>query len=136
VNRTILKALLVKEEGLRLKPYKDSRGNATIGVGRNLDAEGITEDEAKMLLDNDISALWKLMPGLTPSFGSLDDTRQHVLISMAFNMGVGNLRLFTKMLAAIEARDFETAATEMLSSKWAKEVGDRAIELAAMMRVG
>jgi lysozyme len=136
MNRTILKALLVKHEGLKLKVYKDTAGKLTIGVGRNLTDDGISEDEARMLLDNDISTMWKLMSGLTPSFGSLDDARQHVLMDMGFNMGIGNLRLFTKMLTAIEARDFETAATEMLSSKWAHEVGDRAIELAAMMRVG
>jgi lysozyme len=136
MNRTVLKALLVKHEGLRLKPYTDTVGKVTIGVGRNLTDDGISEAEARMLLDDDITAAWSRLPSVVRCFGSLDDTRQHVLLDMAFNLGVDGLRHFVKMLAAIEARDFAKAADEMLASTWAKEVGDRATELAQMMRVG
>jgi lysozyme len=135
MNRTQLRALLVKHEGERLKPYRDTVGKVTIGVGRNLDDDGISADEATVLLDDDINRLWHELPGAIACFPSLDDVRQHVLMDMAFNMGVAGLLKFTKMLAAIEARDFSTAADEMLSSAWAREVGARATELATMMRV-
>lgn len=134
MNRTILKALLVKHEGLRLKPYKCTAGKLTIGVGRNLEDVGITEDEARDLLDNDINRLHSAIPSVVPCFGSLDETRQHVLLDMAFNLGLAGLGKFTKFRVALEARDFEGAAREMLNSAWAAQVGERSQELAKMMR--
>lgn len=138
MNRSALKALLIKHETVNgrpnLKPYTDTKGKLTIGVGRNLTDDGISREESDFLFDNDLNEVFKVMPGITPSFGSLDDTRQHVLMDMCFNMGPQRLRGFTKMLAAIEARDWPTAADEMLASAWAREVGQRAIDLATMMR--
>ncbi len=137
MNRTILKTLLVKHEcvggKIPLKPYPDTVGKLTIGVGRNLTDDGISADEAQLMLDNDIHECVARLPSICRSFGSLDDTRQHVLIDMAFNLGIDGLRKFQKLLACVEARDFTGAAREMLDSAWAKEVGDRANELAAMM---
>ena len=49
-----LKAQLTRHEGLRLKPYRDTLGHLTIGVGRNLSEVGISEAEAIALLDADI----------------------------------------------------------------------------------
>jgi len=120
---------------LRLKPYLDTATppNITIGVGRNISDDGISADEAHILLDNDIHECVARLPSICPAFGSLDDTRQHVLIDMAFNLGIDGLRHFQKMLSCVESRDFVGAAREMLDSTWAKEVGDRANELAAMM---
>lgn len=134
MNRTVLKAMLVKHEGLKLKPYKCTAGKLTIGVGRNLDDVGISEDEARDLLDNDINRLHAAIPAVIPCFGSLDEARQHVLLDMAFNLGLSGLGKFAKFRAALEARDFEGAAREMLASAWAGQVGERAQTLAKMMR--
>lgn len=137
MKRGALKVQIVKHEGLKLKPYRDTVGKLTIGVGRNLDDRGISADEAAMLLDNDIDAVWKELSAALPGvFTSLDDTRQHVMLDMAFNMGVPGLMKFQKMIKAVAARDFALAAVEMLDSKWAKQVGERADNLAAMMRNG
>src|SRR5713101_3726055 len=87
VNRTALKLLLVKHEGLSLKPYRCPAGKLTIGVGRNLDDRGISEDEAAMLLDNDIRFVWKELSRVLPGFTLLDETRQNVLMDMCFNLG-------------------------------------------------
>ena len=46
-----------KHEGLRLYPYNCSEGKLTLGIGRNLDDRGITEEEALYLLNNDIEAV-------------------------------------------------------------------------------
>lgn len=138
MNRTALKVQLVKHEGLRLKPYHCTAGKLTIGVGRNLDDKGITEAEAAALLDNDINEVWKECSSRLAAFGfgALDDARQHVLLDMAFNLGVPGLLRFKKMLDAIGRRDFDAAAREMLESQWARQVGDRAVELAQMMKDG
>lgn len=134
MNRLKLKVLLLRHEGKRSKPYNDTAGKLTIGVGRNLTDEGLSDDEITLLLDNDINRVFQELPSIVPSFGSLDETRQHVLMDMCFNLGAPRLLKFVSMLAAIEKRDFGAAADAMLDSLWAKQVGGRATELAAMMR--
>lgn len=136
MNAARLKLQLVRNEGIRLKPYLDTAGKLTIGVGRNLDDVGITNLEAKMLLENDIERVESDLRVHLPLYSSLDDVRQRVLMDMAFNMGVEGLLGFRKMLAALAAGDVATAKVEMLNSTWAKQVGIRAIRLAEMMETG
>lgn len=133
---TALTEELTRDEGLRLKPYKDSVGKLTIGVGRNLDDVGITAEEAKSLLSNDIQRTIVALDTAIPWWKGLDSVRQRVLVNMAFNMGVGKLLGFKNTLAAIQAGKFEDAATEMLDSTWARQVGARAQRLALMMQKG
>jgi lysozyme len=45
---------LVRDEGMRTKPYHCTAGKLTIGVGRNIEEVGITEEEARYLLENDL----------------------------------------------------------------------------------
>ena len=134
MNRTLLKASLVKHESLRLRPYVDSAGKVTIGVGRNLTDVGVSDDEAALMLDNDINKALAFCRTHIDCFGSLDSARQNVLVEMAFNLGGAGLMQFTKMLAALEKRDFAAAAESMLASAWAKQVGQRAVDLAAQMK--
>ena len=130
------KAILKKHEGLRLKPYRDTVGKLTIGYGRNLDARGITTDEATEMLEADIYSAIEDLRGSLPWFDDLDETRQVVLVDMAYNLGIAGLLKFKRMLAAVETARWEDAAAEMLLSKWADQVGGRAAELAEMMRAG
>lgn len=131
-----LRTLLIKHEGLRLKPYRDTRGKQTIGVGRNLDDIGISELEAMMMLANDIEAVNKLAFATFSWLKSISAPRQDVVLSMMFNMGLGGFKEFKKMIAALVSGNYETAADEMLGSHWASQVGERARELASMMRTG
>jgi len=128
--------LLVKHEGCRYKPYKDSVGKLTIGVGRNLDDIGISEKEAADLLWNDIRRVVGSVWNNFHWIDKLDLIRRNVIYSMVFNLGVGRVRGFKRMIKAIDNEDYALAAFEMLDSKWAKQVGSRAIELSEMMRVG
>jgi lysozyme len=121
---------------LRLKPYRDARSKLTIGVGRNLDDVGITRAEALMLLDNDIATVRRDVKRAFPWFAGLDPVRKDVVLDMVFNLGLPRFLRFEKTIAAIRAGDWESAAREMLKSRWANEVGKRATELAAMMGRG
>jgi lysozyme len=125
-------------EGLRLKPYLDTVGVLTIGVGRNLEDKGISESEAMLMLDHDIDDAILDVQAVTgrPTFLKLNGPRRAVLINMAFNLGRTRLRSFKNMLRCVEQGDFEGAAREMLDSKWAVQVGQRAVELADIMRTG
>lgn len=136
MNRLALKARLIRDEGLRLKPYKDTVGKLTIGVGRNLDDRGISVDEARILLDHDIDDHENELRAKWPHYDKLDDVRQEVLLNMAFNLGVPGLLKFVNTLAAVVAGDFDAAAYGMLHSKWASQVGKRASRLAEEMRTG
>lgn len=134
--RDILAAQLRIDEGVRSKPYKDSVGKLTIGVGRNLDDVGLSPQEINLLLQNDIIRADADARTLISNFDSLSEQRQAALVNMVFNMGRGRVAQFQKMLAAIEAGDFDEAANQMLNSLWARQVGIRAVRLAERMRVG
>lgn len=127
---------LIRHEGLRLKPYRDSVGKLTIGVGRNLDDVGINKDEAMVMLARDIERAYLYLKLNLKWFITLDEVRQDVLVNMCFNMGPRSLFGFKTTLALIEAGNFEAASRQMLKSEWAKQVGSRAKELAEQMRTG
>ena len=127
---------IILHEGLELTPYKCTAGYLTIGVGRNLDDRGITEDEARFLCKNDIKIVERELGGKFPFITGLGDARIRVLLDMAFNVGLPRLRGFKRMWAALENHDYEEAAKEMLDSKWARQVKTRAYTLARMMESG
>lgn len=136
IDRAKMTAQLVLHEGLRLRPYKDTVGKTTIGVGRNLDDRGITEQEAYYLLENDIGQCISQLNNNLFWFKDLDEVRARVLVDMCFNLGIGRLLKFRRTLASIEAGNYQTAAGEMLQSAWATQVGQRAKRLSRMMRTG
>ena len=123
-------------EGERLKPYRCTAGKLTIGVGRNLDDRGITREESAMLLDNDIRLLEIELFRALPWASALDDVRQRVLLDMAFNLGLPGLLQFKRTLEAIRIGQYQQAATMMLDSLWARQVGQRAERLSRMMATG
>lgn len=125
---------LRRHEGMRNFPYKCSAGKLTIGVGRNIEDIGITDDEADYLLRNDILrvqddldrnvAYWRVFPERT----------QRALVNFVFNVGITRALRFKRMWAALSKYDFHQAADELLDSKYAKQVGRRAEDLADMIR--
>ena len=72
---------LVVHEGLRLKPYRDSVGKLTIGVGRNLDDVGIAAAEARTLCLNDVAAAESALDARWPWWRGVDDARRAVLVA-------------------------------------------------------
>ena len=122
-------------EGVRNFPYEDSVGKLTIGVGRNLDDVGLSDEEVEHLLHNDAAraisdarcfAFWD----------SLSDIRQFVIADLCFNLGITRFRGFVKTIAALDAGDYETAANEMEDSRWYRQTGRRARKLVRIMRSG
>ena len=127
---------LIRHEGLKTKIYLDSVGKWTIGVGRNLSDVGISEAEATIMLKNDIEVAEQEVLKVVPFFWSINGVRQEVLINMMFNLGASTFRRFVLFIAAVNDKDWLTASQEMLASRWATQVGDRATELSEMMRTG
>ena len=129
-------AQILLHEGLRLKPYQDTVGKLTIGVGRNLDDKGISQEEAFHLLENDLIEVEEQLLASLPWVRDLDEIRLRVLMDMGFNLGVGGLLKFKRTLRMIKQGDYAGAAGAMLESKWAKQVGNRAKRLSKMMATG
>jgi len=127
---------LIDHEGLELFPYKCTADKLTIGVGRNLEDRGISEDEAAYLLQNDIEIVERELLEAQPLVSMLDSVRQRVLVDMGFNLGTPTLMKFQNMWDAIEDEDWDEAADQMLDSRWANQVGRRAIRLADATRSG
>jgi lysozyme len=135
-----LAAQLELHEGRRRKPYADTVGKTTIGIGRNLIDVGLSDDEIDLMLAHDINRTIQDLDIHLPWWRQLDEVRARVLVDMAFNMGVGNaskgLLSFRNTLNLVEEGMYALAANNMLASKWARQVGRRAIRLADMMRTG
>ncbi len=151
MNINQIEQRLVIHEGLKLEPYKCPAGYWTIGIGRNLITNPITDEEKKVvgdwrhgitknaafyLLRNDIKRVELDCRQGIPFWKQLDDERQYALLDMAFNMGIKKVLKFKKMLAAMEIGDYRGAAKECLNSKYAKEVGKRAQRIAKTIETG
>lgn len=125
-----------RDEGRRNKPYECTEGFLTIGVGWNLDANGLPDDIIDELLNRSLLQASKDCESLYANWYQIDAVRQRVLINMAFNLGKNGLSKFKKMNAAIHRGDWDKAAEEMMDSRWSQQVGDRAKRLHVMMRTG
>jgi lysozyme len=97
----------------------------------------LSDEEAEYLLENDIQdSIYEASKFLGATFDVLSVDRQSVVVNMVFNMGIVRFSGFKKMVAALEGHDYNEAAAQMLDSKWARQVGNRATRLAKIMREG
>jgi len=149
--------MLIRDEGLELKVYKDTLGIDTIGAGRNLrdrpltvaqlqhlglsDMQdlydnGITLYGARYILRIDVDIAERELITAHSCVEFLNAPRQMVCVNMAFNLGVPRLKLFINMWSAIHRKDYDRAAVEMLDSRWAEQVKGRATRLSDIMRTG
>ena len=127
---------LKRHEGFRSEAYQDHLGFWTIGYGRMIDRRrfgGITKDEAKMLLQNDVAKVFNQLDTAIPAFDKYPAHVKRALVNMAFQMGIGGVLRFRKMLAAIAEGNYTKAAIEALNSTWAKQTPSRADEVAAWL---
>lgn len=137
-------AELRRDEGVKYSPYLDTVGIQTVGVGHNLKAKPLptgwnfplTDAQVDLLLMDDINVVISGLTARAPWYVSLTDARQRVLVNMGFNLGIPGLMAFKNTLAMIQSGQYSKASDAMLQSKWAKQVGARAIRLAKMMREG
>jgi lysozyme len=125
--------LLIRHEGLRLEPYRDTVGKLTVGVGRNLDDIGISHDEAMLMLDNDIHRAYTSLE-VYSWFAGLSEARKAAMLNLCFNLGPTRLAGFVKFLKAMAVSDWVAAANELQSSKWRRQVGRRADEIMDLIK--
>ena len=124
---------LRRDEGEVPVLYYDAVGVPTVGVGHNLHTP-MSERAMTVLLEDDLAAKDIELAKEFPWIKGLSDARLGVLRNMAFNIGVGGVMGFRRMLRAMQAARWEDAAKELLASHYALQVGDRARRLATQLR--
>ena len=145
---------LTHGEGIRTKKYLDSKGIPTVGIGYNLTnptarqdlaAVGadlkkvnagipLTMDQVYNLFDISRDRAIKDARQYIPDFDKLPYPAQLVVADMSFNLGLSKLGGFVDFKKALEERDFNKAADEMVDSKWYKDVKTRGPRLVLVMK--
>lgn len=142
---------LAFHEGVKLRPYRDSVGKLTIGVGRNLDDnpltpeerkacgdiyQGITKNAAYMLLRNDVTRCEEELRKNIPFYLKLDVERQYALLDICFQQGLQGLLKYKKMLKHLENKEYHGAAFECLNSNYHKQTPSRCERIAKLIKIG
>lgn len=131
-----LRQQLIDEEGIRALPYRCSEGYLTVGIGHNLDVP-MDKELIDLIFEYDVKKAMRQLVLKFPIVSGLDEVRRAALISMSFQLGLEGLAAFRKMWAALDQRDFKTAAAEALDSKWAKvDTPARAKRVAKQLETG
>jgi lysozyme len=139
MNIDKLREQLKIDEGVKYEIYLDHLGYPTFGIGHLIteaDEEHgkpvgtpITEERVNSVFDKDVEIYVSEAKKVFPKLAELPSEAQEVIVNMTFNMGAPRLSKFKKFIAAVEARNWDTASVEMMDSRWAKQVGNRAVRL-------
>ena len=133
-NDRDLEIELIRDEGIRSRPYKDTTGHTTIGIGHNLDARGLCAEAIMVQLRFDVREKLAEMDRKMGWFRSHPDAIQRALINLAFNLGVDGLLKFTYTLDAIKDRDYPLAAQRVRKNeKYFSQVKGRAERIAQLI---
>lgn len=137
MNRQRLISSLIEHEGIRNLVYEDSVGVLTIGIGHNVEDVPLSNRAIEVICEDDIAiAEGELDKNWANWKRDLSDPRQNVLIEMVFNLGYPRFSKFVKFIAAVKEQNWAEAEVQMLDSRWAEQVGRRAINLANQMKSG
>ena len=139
-------AQLIRHEGFKLSAYLDSMGILTVGVGHNCRAvpvpgvckvgDKISHQKAIALCHLDIAHAEADLLERWPWMWRLDDARYGAMLNMAFNLGGARLAKFVNSLGLLQVGHYKQAATEMLKSAWASQVGCHPPGSPAALRLG
>jgi GH24 family phage-related lysozyme (muramidase) len=128
------KKMIIKHEGIRDMPYKDSLGLWTVGVGHLIgDGKSLppeynrkfTQAEIMKMFDDDFHHHAKAAEKI-PGYSKANAAGQGALIDLTFNMGNSWYKKWPNFCKKLAAGDFKGAADELAGSKWAQQVKSRA----------
>ena len=123
-----------KSEGFRSKVYKCTEGYATIGYGFAIKDLHLDEDICDMILERKLAELKIRVVRQFPFFDDCPEEVQDVLMEMCFQIGVKGVSKFSKTIDHIMRKDYRSASSEMLLSKWARQTPNRAKKLSDQMK--
>ena len=139
MNIEALREQLKVDEGVKYEIYKDHLGYPTFGIGHLVtksdpengepDGTEVSEDRVNEVFESDVATFISESKILFPNLDDLPEVAQQVIVNMAFNMGRPRLSKFKNFIAGVNDNDWVRAAEEMMDSRWADQVGDRATRL-------
>ena len=134
-----LREQLKIDEGVKYEVYDDHLGYKTFGIGHLVVAGDqeygasvgtpVSEERVNAVFDEDVQKYIDESKKVFPNLDDLPEEAQQVIVNMCFNMGAPRLSKFKKFIAGVNASDWDTAAVEMMDSRWANQVGVRAERL-------
>ena len=132
------------DEGSVNEIYLDHLGLATFGVGHLVRKEDpeygwevgtpVDADRCVEAFNTDIETVLSDCKLLYSDFEDLPEEAQRIIANMMFNMGRPRLSKFKGMKRGVDARDWQSAADEMVDSRWYRQVTKRADRLVERMR--
>ena len=137
-----VKAMIVRHEGVRMAPYKDSLGLWTVGVGhligdgKSLPSEWnktFSAEEVKDLFDQDYEYHKKAAEKI-PGYSNVKGPGQGALIDLTFNMGPVWYKKWPTFTKKLSGGDIQGAAGELEKSRWYTQVGKRGPDIVAMLQ--
>ena len=134
---------LAEDEGCKYEIYNDHLGYATFGIGHLVTdsdleyGQEIGTEVSKERVDEcfkaDIDITIEDCNILYSNFNDIPEEAQLILANMMFNLGRPRLSKFLKLKAAVDDEDWMEASVQMMDSKWAKQVPNRAKRLCERM---
>jgi lysozyme len=138
-----IKQMIIKHEGIKTRPYQDSLGLWTVGVGhligngKSLPADmnrEFSKDEVMAMFEKDFAHHYKIAQN-TPGWDKANETAKGAMIDLAFNMGQW-WNKFPNTAKALASGDWAGAAAGLRDSKWASQVKGRASTITGMIEQG
>ena len=144
MNMYKLREELERDEGIKYEVYLDHLGYPTFGIGHLITDDDpecgadvgteVSDDRVQEAFESDVETVMSDCERLYVQFEHLPEEVQLIIANMMFNMGYTRLSKFKGMKRGVDARDWETAADEMVDSRWYKQVTNRADRLVVRMR--
>ena len=144
MNTYKLREELERDEGIKYEVYLDHLGYPTFGIGHLITDDDpecgadvgteVSDDRVQEAFESDVETVMSDCERLYVQFEHLPEEVQLIIANMMFNMGYTRLSKFKGMKRGVDARDWETAADEMVDSKWYEQVTRRADRLVVRMR--
>lgn len=128
-----IKDRLIKSEGLALFPYKCSEDYLSLGIGRNIQTNGISEDEAMYMLENDIKRVIEELDQQWEVWRTFPADAQMVCVDLVFNLGITGFMRFSRTRYYMENGDWLAASEELLRSKYHIQLPRRSEDNARML---
>lgn len=123
------------KQGSRFTPYRCPAGKLTIGRGINLDA-GIDAKEEDFLFRHRLEIAYDQALIVFPKLEEMSQNRRETIVDLVFNVGLPTFLGFRKFIKAVQGERWDDAAAELMDSKWFHQVGNRAKDAVAFMKVG
>lgn len=132
-NLTEIEQVIILDEGIKNAPYKDTKGNWTIGIGyyigKDIENLRLSSGACIYLMREKLQEAENIANKIftKPLIATIAPARRAVILSLIYNMGEMRFRTFKHMIEAILSGDWDRAAEELRDSKWARDVDPKEI---------